>query len=82
MTRYKNKFWRVVVLFSCLLAVGCSFNEERIKKDPVLKITMAVSKVASSSLIVIADEKGYFKEEGLEAIIAISIPLVEKPWKQ
>ncbi len=37
----------------------------------MVNITMAVSKVASSTLIAVADEKGFFKEQGIHAVIDI-----------
>lgn len=71
MTRYKNKLCLVALLGLGLVAAGYRFGEGQNQDAADLKITLAVSRVASSALIAIADERGFFKEEGLDVTIDI-----------
>jgi ABC-type nitrate/sulfonate/bicarbonate transport system substrate-binding protein len=63
------KFPPAALLILILIAWGCQSNEKGTSSTSVLKITLAVSPAPYSALILIADEKGYFKAEGLEVAL-------------
>lgn len=52
--------------FVILVSWGCQPGGEKTPEGPPLKLSLAVSPATYSGLIAIADEKGYFKEEGLD----------------
>jgi NitT/TauT family transport system substrate-binding protein len=57
---------QIMSLIMILLLCGCQPGADRSPKGPPLKLTLALQPAPYSGLIAIADEKGYFKEEGLE----------------
>jgi ABC-type nitrate/sulfonate/bicarbonate transport system substrate-binding protein len=65
--RYADALLSAAVLI--LSAVGCRPETERQAQSTPLKITLAIQPAPYSSLIAVADEKGFFKEAGLEVKI-------------
>jgi ABC-type nitrate/sulfonate/bicarbonate transport system substrate-binding protein len=65
--RYADALLSAAVLI--LSAVGCRPEAERQPQSTPLKITLAIQPAPYSSLIAVADEKGFFKEAGLEVKI-------------
>jgi ABC-type nitrate/sulfonate/bicarbonate transport system substrate-binding protein len=65
----KTKFPPAALLILCLIMWGCQSNEKGTSSTSVLKLTLAVSSPHYSALIAIADEKGYFKAEGLDVAL-------------
>ena len=59
----------VWVLFGVLATWGCQSREEHKQQGPPLKISLALAPFPYSGLIAIADDKGFFKESGLEVSI-------------
>lgn len=60
-----KRFWGIVLLSACLLlSVGCG-GQQAEKKD-LQKITIGLMPDTDSVPFLIAEEKGYFKEEGIE----------------
>jgi len=57
---------KVLLLFVILASWGCQSGVERVPAGPPIKLSLAVSPATYSGLIAIADEKGYFKDAGLE----------------
>jgi sulfonate transport system substrate-binding protein len=55
----------IIMLCSLLLIVGCDSPENIMVDDPV-KVTIAVADQPIGSLVYIANEQGFFREEGLE----------------
>lgn len=67
--QYKTKLLAAALLILCLIMWGCQSNEKGTSSTSVLKLSLAVSSPHYSALIAIADEKGYFKAEGLEVAL-------------
>ncbi len=63
---HKTELLSVLLSFVILVSWGCESDVERPPEGLPLKLSLAVSPATYSGLIAIADEKGYFKEEGLE----------------
>jgi len=61
----------VLLFLAILLSWGCQPGVEEKPAGPPLKISLAVSPATYSGLIAIADEKGYFKEAGLDVSISL-----------
>ena len=61
--------WLAVVWVAILTPSGCQPGAERKAQDPPLKISLALAPFPYSGLIAIADEKGFFKESGIEVSV-------------
>lgn len=61
-------FLSVIVM---LLSGGCRAGADGPPEGPPLKLTLAVSPSICSGLIAVADEKGYFKEAGIDVSIQL-----------
>ena len=59
----------LALLSSCLLFTACTPKTP----PPVEKVTVAVPSLPHSGLFFVAKEKGYFREEGLEVVVAPSM---------
>jgi len=57
------------VLLGVLATWGCQSREEPKQQGPPLKISLALAPFPYSGLIAIADDKGFFKDCGLEVLI-------------
>jgi ABC-type nitrate/sulfonate/bicarbonate transport system substrate-binding protein len=57
---------KILLLVVALLLWGCPTNNERTQGAQSLKLSLATQATPYSGLLAIADEKGYFKEQGLE----------------
>jgi NitT/TauT family transport system substrate-binding protein len=68
-TEHKTISLLALLLASILVAGGCQSREERSSQVPPLKLSLAIQAVPHSGLIAIADDKGFFKEAGLEVSI-------------
>ncbi len=66
---YKTRLGRAALLIFIVFACGCRPGEEGTPEGPALKLSLAVSPAPYSALVVVADEKGYFKKSGLEVSI-------------
>ncbi len=55
----------LALILVMILAVGCRQKAERVQNQP-LKLTLAVNPSLYSGLIAVADEKGFFKQAGVE----------------
>jgi len=76
MSTYKQKFKLVkkiilsTIFLSTILFYNCGGDESKNKKVELPKVTVAVNVVTpASTLIFIADTKGYWKQEGLDVTI-------------
>ena len=58
----------LIVVFA---AAGCRPGTDRAPGGPPLRLSLAVSPVSNSALIAVAEEKGYFKDAGLEVSLAL-----------
>ncbi|KJS32355.1 MAG: hypothetical protein VR64_07535 [Desulfatitalea sp. BRH_c12] len=67
---HPKKLLNILLLLTILVSWGCPASEKT-PPDPPLKLSLAVQPTLFSGLIAIADEKGYFKEEGLDLSIAL-----------
>lgn len=68
---YMNS-WRIVLLWTLILvSCGCRPGAERLSAAPPFELTLAVFPAPYSGLIAVADEKGYFREEGLDVSLAL-----------
>ena len=56
----------LVVIFA---AWGCQSREERETKSAPLQLSVAITPALYSGLIAIADNKGFFRESGLEVLL-------------
>lgn len=56
----------VLLLVAILAAWGCQSRGERDAQGPPVKLSLAVVPFSYSGLIAIADDKGFFRESGLE----------------
>ena len=65
----RQSFLLPALLILVLIVWGCQANEQETSSASLLQLTLAVSPIHYSALIAIADEKGYFKAEGLEVIL-------------
>ena len=63
---YKMVLLKIMPLFMILLLSGCQPGSERSPQSPPLKLSLALQSTPYSGLIAIADERGYFKEQGLD----------------
>ena len=59
----------VVVAFLLTSMIGCSRKQDQRAPEQVEKITIAVTPWPASAPIYVAHEKGYFKDEGLDAAL-------------
>ncbi len=62
-----NALLLVLVLCSC----GCRPGAERAPGGPPLRLSLAVLPAPYSALIAVADEMGYFKDAGIEVVLAL-----------
>jgi len=69
MTGHKTITLCAVLLFVICAAWGCRSREEREAKSPPLEISVGITPTVYSGLITIADEKGFFRESGLNVSI-------------
>ncbi|MBI4776207.1 MAG: ABC transporter substrate-binding protein [Deltaproteobacteria bacterium] len=63
---HKPKLLKVLLLIVVLVAWGCENDEYPAPEGPPVKLSLAVSPATYSGLIAIADDKGYFKDAGLD----------------
>jgi len=56
-------------LFAIALLAGCQSGPERSASSARKQVTIAVSPLLGSTAIYVADEKGYFRQEGLDATL-------------
>ena len=57
---------RTVLLVSALCLMSCQFKADRETQGTPLQLSIGVRAAPESALIAVADEKGYFKEAGLD----------------
>jgi ABC-type nitrate/sulfonate/bicarbonate transport system substrate-binding protein len=74
---HKTELIGVLLLLVILFSWGCQPGEEKTPEGPPLKLSLAVSPATYSGLIAIADEKGYFKEAGLEVSLDLHTSGIE-----
>lgn len=65
---HSTKLLRGLLIIVTLISLGCQ-PAERASQGPPRKLTLAMRAAPYSGLIAIADEKGYFKEAGLEVVL-------------
>jgi ABC-type nitrate/sulfonate/bicarbonate transport system substrate-binding protein len=68
---HKTELFSVLLLFVILVSWGCQPGGEKTPEGPPLKLSLALSRVPYSGLIAIADDKGYFREAGLDVSLNI-----------
>jgi NitT/TauT family transport system substrate-binding protein len=66
---YKTGLPKVLLLIVILVSWGCEPGAERAPEGPALELSLAVSPATYSGLIAVADDKGYFKEAGLDVSV-------------
>jgi NitT/TauT family transport system substrate-binding protein len=64
-----SKLLKVFLLSVALFSWGCQSDSGQAPESPPIKLSLAVQPTLFSGLIAIADEKGYFKKEGLEVLM-------------
>ncbi len=69
MTAHKTISFPVLLFVAILAVSGCQSREERASQTAPLKLSLAIQAVPHSGLIAIADDRGFFKESGLEVSI-------------
>jgi NitT/TauT family transport system substrate-binding protein len=70
MTRILTRMaWAVFTLASCVFLFSCVQNDKKASGPPE-KITIGVTSWPASAPLYIAHEKGYFRDEGLDATLA------------
>ncbi len=62
---------RTLLLVSALCLMGCQFKADKETQGTPLRLSMGVRPAPESALIALADEKGYFKEAGLDVTITL-----------
>jgi NitT/TauT family transport system substrate-binding protein len=62
------------MLAASLAILGCERDGEQDAKKPLLKVSLATTPVIYTGLIAVADEKGFFKDAGLEVSIRSDYP--------
>lgn len=68
---HKTDLLSVLLLLVILFFWGCQPGGEKTPEGPPLKLSLALSLVPYSGLIAIADDKGYFREAGLDVLLNI-----------
>lgn len=61
----------VVIVVIALISIGIWFPQKQIPKhtEPIEKVTIANAKISLSSLVLIADKKGFFEQYGVDVTI-------------
>jgi ABC-type nitrate/sulfonate/bicarbonate transport system substrate-binding protein len=67
----KIELLKITLLFLILFSWGCERGVEQEAGGPSLKLSLALSPVPYSGLIAIADEKGFFKKNGLDVSLSL-----------
>ena len=63
---YSRRVVMALLLAVVLAAAGCQQKAEREIQTAPLKLTLAAQPAPYSALIAVADEKGFFKQAGVE----------------
>ena len=62
--------FKLMLLYAISILWGCQPGAEQSPSGPPIKLSLAVSPAPYSALVAIADQKGFFKQEGLDVSLA------------